>query len=100
MESVQQLEQAGHVPYANSACDHGVRTVVLTRCREQSTQHWGSELACSQHIQGQGQGQRVDAVAAGRRRDHLDSVRSGRVRCRNGATKQGWVLTNVVRLKR
>jgi hypothetical protein len=74
--------------------------VALTRCIEQSKKHWVSELECSRHIQWQGQWQRVDAVAAGLRRDHPASFRSGRVRCRNGDTKQVWVFTKVVRLKR
>ena len=100
MEIVQQLEQEGHFPQANYAFDNGVLTVELTRCIEQSKKHWVSELECSRHIQWQGQWQRVDAVAAGLRRDHPDSFRSVRVRCRNGDTKQGWVLTKVVRLKR
>jgi len=89
LEIVQQLEQEGHFPYANSAFDNGVLTVDLTRFIEQSKKHWVSELECSRHIQWQGQWQRVDAVAAGLRRDHPDSFRSMRVRCRNGDTKQG-----------
>ena len=100
LEIVQQLEQEGHFPYANYAFDNGVLTVALTRCIEQSKKHWVSELECSRHIQWQGQWQRVDAVAAGLRRDHPDSFRSVRVRCRNGDTKQVGVFTKVVRLKR
>jgi hypothetical protein len=98
LEIVPQLAQEGHGPYAHYAFDHGVLTVALTRCMEQSKKHWVSELECARHLQGQGQGQRVDAGAAGLRRDHPDSFRSVRVRCRNGDTKQGWVFTKVVGL--
>jgi len=97
---VPQLEQEGHFPSANYAFDNGVLTVALTRCIEQSKKHWVRELEGSRHIQWQGQWQRVDAVAAGLRRDHPDSFRSVRVRCRNGDTQQVWAFTKVVRLKR
>src|SRR5215510_10947612 len=100
VEIVQQLEQEGHFPYANYAFDNGVLTVELTRCIEQSKKHWVSELECSRHIQWQGRWQRVDAVAAELRRDHPESFRPVRVRCRNGDTKQWWVFTKVIRLTR
>jgi hypothetical protein len=100
LEIVQQLEQEGHFPAANYAFDNGVLTVDLTRFIEQSKKHWVSELECSRHIQWQGRWQRVDAVAAELRRDHPESFRPVRVRCRNGDTKQGWVFTKVIRLKR
>jgi hypothetical protein len=100
LEIVQQLEQEGHFPSANYAFDNGVLTVDLTRFIEQSKKHWVSELECSRHIQWQGRWQRVDAVAAELRREHPESFRPVRVRCRNGDTKQGWVFTKVIRLKR
>jgi hypothetical protein len=62
--------------------------------------HWVSEVACSRHIQWQDQWRRVDAVAAELRRDHPESFRLVRVRCRHGDTKQRWAFTKVVRLKR
>ena len=75
-------------------------TVDLTRFIEQSKKHWVSEQESSRHIQWQGVWQRVDTVAAALRQHHPDSLRSVRVRCRNGDTKQVWGFTKVVRLKR
>jgi hypothetical protein len=97
---VQQLEQEGHFPQAHYAFDNGVLTLELTRGIESVGKHWVSEVECSRHIQWQGQWRRVEAVAAALRRDHPESFRPVRVRCRNGETKQGWVFTKVVRLKR
>jgi hypothetical protein len=100
LEVVQQLEQEGHFPQAHYAFDNGVLTLELTRGIESVGKHWVSELECSRHIQWQGQWRRVDAVAAELRRDHPESFRLVRVRCRNGDTKQMWAFTKVVRLKR
>jgi hypothetical protein len=100
MEIVQQLEQEGHFPQANYAFDHGVLTVELTGLIERVGKHWVSELECSRHSQWQGRWQRVDAVAAELRRDHRETFRAVRVRCRKGETKPWWVLTKVIRLKR
>ena len=97
---VQQLEHEGHFPYANYAFDNGVLTVDWTRFIAQSKKHGVSALESSRPIQWQGVGQRVDTVAAALRQHHPDSLRSVRVRCRNGDTKQVWVFTKVVRLKR
>ena len=72
----------------------------LTRGIANAGKHWVSEVECSRHIQWQGQWRRVDAVAAELRRDHPESFRLVRVRCRNGDTQQRWALTKVVRLKR
>ena len=99
-EIVPQLEDEGHFPQANYAFDNGVLPVELTSFIERVGKHWVSELECSRHIQWQGRWQRVDAVAAGLRRDHRESFRPVRVRCRNGETKQWWVFTKVIRLKR
>ena len=99
-EIVQQLEDEGHFPQAHYAFDNGVLTVELTGFIESVGKHWVSALESSRHIQWQGRWQRVDAVAAGLRRDHPDSFRPVRVRCRNGETKQCWVFTKVIRLKR
>src|SRR5262244_2965638 len=100
LEMVQQLEREGHFPQAHYAFDNGVLTLELTRCIERVGKHWVSEVECSRHIQWQGQWRRVDAVAADLRRDHPESFRLVRVRCRNGETKSFWVFTKVVRLKR
>jgi hypothetical protein len=97
---VQQLAQEGPCPEAHEAFDHGVRTVALTRGMAQSKQPGGRALEGSRPLQWQGQWPRVDAGATGRRRDHLDRVRSVRVRGRHGDTQQGWGLTNGVRRKR
>ncbi|MBV9482338.1 MAG: hypothetical protein JO249_16540 [Acidobacteria bacterium] len=100
LEVVQQLEQEGHFPQAHYAFDNGVLTLALTRGIENAGKPWVSEVECSRHIQWQGQWRRVDAVAAELRRDHPESVRLVRVRCRNGDTQQRWAFTKVVRLKR
>jgi len=100
LDIVQQLEQEGHFPQAHYAFDHGVLSLELSRGIEHAGKHWVSELECSRHIQWQGRWQRVDAVAAELRRDHPESFRPVRVRCRNGETKQGWAFTKVIRLKR
>jgi hypothetical protein len=100
LEVGQQLEQEGHFPQAHEACDQGVLTLELTRGIESVSQHGVSEVECSRPIQWQGQGRRVDAVAAERRRDHPESFRLVRGRCRNGNVKQLGALTKVVRVKR
>jgi hypothetical protein len=100
VDIVQQLEHEGHFPQAQYAFDHGLFTLELTRCIESGGKHWVSELECSRHIQWQGQWQRIDTVATGLRESHLESFRRLQVRCRNGETKQFWVFTKVVRLKR
>ena len=100
LEMVQQLEQEGQFPQAHYAFDNGVLTLELTRGIERVGKHWVSEVECSRHIQWQGQWRRVDAIAAELRRDHPESFRPVRVRCRNGDTQQRWAFTKVVRLKR
>jgi hypothetical protein len=100
LEIAQQLEHEGHVPRANSAFDNGVLTLELTRCIESVGKHWVSELESSRHSQWQGQWRRVDAVAAGLQAEPPESFRPVTVRGRNGAAKQLWVFTKVVRLKR
>jgi hypothetical protein len=99
-ESVQQRAPAGHGPEAHEAFAPGVLPVAWTRGRAQSKQPGGRELACARPLQWPGQGQRVEAGATGRRRDHPDRLRSVRVRCRHGDTQQGWGWTQVVRLQR
>jgi hypothetical protein len=96
----QQLEEEGHFPQAHYAFDNGLLTLELTRLIERQGKHWVSEVECSRHIQWQGQWQRVDTVAATRRREHPASFRAVRVRWRNGKTKSYWVFTKSVRLKR
>jgi hypothetical protein len=100
LEIVQELEQEGYFPQANYAFDNGLLTLELTRGIEDKGKHWVSELECSRHIQWRGQWQRVDAVAGELRREHPESFRPVRVRCRNGETKQFWGFTKAVRLKR
>jgi hypothetical protein len=100
VEIVRQLEGEGHFPQASYAFDHGLLTLELAREIEGVGKHWVSELECSRHIQWYGQWQRVDAVATQLRQAHPESFRSVHVRCRNGDTKQFWVFTKVVRLKR
>ena len=100
LEIVQHLEEEGHFPQAHYAFDNGVLALELTRFIESVGKHWVSELESSRHIQWQGHWQRVDAVAAALRREHPESFRPVTVQCRNGETKQGWVFTKVVRLKR
>jgi hypothetical protein len=97
---VQQRDQEGHFPLAQYAFDNGVLTLELTRYIEGVGKHWVSELESSRHIQWYGQWQRVDAVAAELRTAPAESFRPLQVRCRNGDTKQFWVFTKVVRLKR
>src|SRR5262249_5498140 len=97
---VQQLEQEGHFPQAHYAFDNGVLTLELSHCIESVGKHWVSEVEGSRHIQWQGQWRRVDTVAAELQRDHPESFRPVRVRCRNGDTKQYRAFTKVVRLKR
>jgi hypothetical protein len=100
LEVVTQREQAGHFPAAHDAFDHGLLTLELTRGIEGAGQHGVSELACSRHIPWQGQGRRVETVAAALRHGHPERCRPVRVRWRNGDTKPYWALTKVVRLKR
>ena len=97
---VQQIEEEGHFPGADYAFDNGVMTVELSRFIESRAKHWVSELECSRNIQWSGQWRRVDEVAQELRREHSESFRSVKVRCRNGEEKQLWVFTKVVRLKR
>src|ERR671933_201628 len=96
-EEVAYLQETVQATYA---FDNGVLTLELTRCIESVGKHWVSEVECSRQNQWQGQWQPVDAVAAQLRRDHPESFRPVRVRCRNGDTKQYWAFTKVVRLKR
>jgi hypothetical protein len=100
LDIVQQLEQEGHFPSAHYAFDHGVLSLELSRGIEHAGKHWVSELECSRHIHWQGQWQRVDTVAQALRQAHPASFRAVQVHCRNGQTKQFWVFTKVVRLKR
>ena len=100
VEIARQLEGEGHFPQANYAFDNGLLTLELTRFLESAGKHWVSEVECSRHIQWYGQWCRVDTVAAPLRQEHPESFRAVTVRCRNGESKQYWVFTKVVRLKR
>jgi len=99
-ELVVQIEQEGLFPEANYAFDNGVLSLDLTRYIEGCGKHWVSEIECSRHIQWHGEWQRVDAVAESLRKEHPESFRYKKVKCRNGETKEYWVFSKVVRLKR
>jgi hypothetical protein len=100
LDIVKQLEAEGHFPRAHYAFDNGVLSRGLSRVIEDAGTHGVSELECSRHLQWQGQWTRVGAMANELRREHPESFRPVRVRCRNGETKSLWALTKVVRLKR
>jgi len=100
LKIVTQLEQEGPFPTAPYAFDNGLLPLKRTRVIAGAGKHWVSELASSRHIHWQGQWRRVDAVVAALRHGHPESVRPGRVRCRNGDPKPYWAFTQVVRLKR
>jgi len=100
LELVQQIEQEGHFPEAHYAFDNGVLSLDLTRFIETCGKHWVTELECSRNIQWGGDWVRADALAAELRENHPESFRHYRVSCRNGETKDYWVFTKVVRLKR
>ncbi len=97
---VEQLEAEGNFPMANYAFDNGVLSLPLTQLIEKYEKHWVSELECSRNIFWYGEWRRVDAVAAQLRREHLESFRPVKVKCRNGCEKQFWAFTKTVRLKR
>jgi hypothetical protein len=100
LDIVKQLEQEGHFLQAHYAFDNGVLSLELSRVIERAGKHWVSELESSRHIQWQGRWQRVDAVVSDLRREHPESFRPLRVRCRNGEMTSLWAFTKVVRLKR
>jgi hypothetical protein len=100
LEMVQQIEQEGLFPEANYAFDNGVLTLDLTRYIESRGKHWVSEIECSRHINWSGEWQRVDTIAETLRREHPESFRHIKVKCRNGEIKDYWVFTKQVRLKR
>jgi hypothetical protein len=100
LDIVPPLAQEGHVPHAHDAFNHGVLSLELRRGLEHAGTHWVSALACSHHIQWQGQWRRGEAVAHALRPGHPDSFRAGRVCCRTGATQPCGVVTKVVRCKR
>jgi hypothetical protein len=77
-----------------------VLTRELTRVLEGVGKHGVRALESARHIQWFGQWRRVDELAATLRQDQAERLRPIRVRCRNGDTKDFWVCTKVVRLKR
>jgi hypothetical protein len=97
---VQQIEQEGLFCEAHYAFDNGVLTLDLTRYIESQGKHWVSEIECSRHINWSGEWQRVDTVAEMLRTEHPESFRHIKVNCRNGETREHWVFTKQVRLKR
>ena len=97
---VEQIEEEGHFPGADYAFDNGVMSLELGRFIESRGKHWVSEVECSRNIQWKGQWRRVDEVAGELSKEHPESFRSVKVRCRNGEEKQFWVFTKVVRLRR
>ena len=100
VEMVQQLEEEGNFPQADYAFDNGVLTVELTRLIESKGKHWVSEIESSRLILWQDAWRRVDEVATELRQQHPESFRRVQVRCRNGQTKEFWVFTKTVRLKK
>jgi hypothetical protein len=100
LEMFQRIEEEGLFPGANYAFDNGVLTLDLTRYIESRGKHWVSEIECSRHINWSGEWKRVDTVAEMLRRDHRESFRHIKVNCRNGETREHWVFTKQVRLKR
>jgi hypothetical protein len=100
VEMVAQLEEEGKFPQADYAFDNGVLTLELTRLIESKGKHWVSEVESSRHILWYDQWRRIDEVATELRQTHPESFRRVQVRCRNGETKEFWVFTKSVRLKR
>ena len=100
LEMVQRIEEEGLFPGANYAFDNGVLTLDLTRYIESQGKHWVSEIECSRHINWSGEWQRVDTVSEMLRQEHPESFRHIKVNCRNGETREHWVFTKQVRLKR
>ena len=100
LEMVQRIEEEGLFPSANYAFDNGVLTLDLTRYIESQGKHWVSEIECSRHINWSGKWQRVDIIAEGLRKEHPESFRHIKVNCRIGETREYWVFTKQIRLKR
>ena len=100
VDIVQELEKEGQFPTAHYAFDNGVLTLPLTRLIESCGKHWVSEIESSRHINWQGVWRRVDEVAAELRAQHPTSFRKVKVKGRNGAVREYWCFTKVVRLKR
>lgn len=97
VEVVREIEEAGHFPAANYACDSGVLTLELTRVIESAGKHGVSEIECSRHIHWAGPWRRVDEVGAERRTQHPESFRPLKVSCRHGQEREYWAFTKVVR---
>jgi hypothetical protein len=100
LEIVVRIEEEGLFPGANYAFDNGVLTLDLTRYIESQGKHWVSEIECSRHINWSGEWQRVDTVAKTLIQEQPESLRHIKVNCRNGETREHWVFTKQVRLKR
>ncbi len=90
---VEQLEEEGNFPQANYANDFGVLSLPLTQLIEKHGKHWVSELECSRNIFWSGEWRRIDGVAIQLRREHPESFRPVKVKCRNGSEKQLWGFT-------
>jgi hypothetical protein len=100
VELVRQIESEGQFPKADYAFDNGVLTLDLTKLIESKHKHWVSEIECSRHINWEGQWRWVDAVPEELRQQHRESFRPVKARGGNGAERQYWAFTKVVRLKR
>jgi len=96
---VEHLEAEGPCPPAAYAFDHGVFSFPLSRLIEGPATPWVSELACSRQLLWEGQGCRVDAVAAQLRTDPPERLRALPVTDRTGESNAFWVFTTAVRLK-
>ncbi len=100
VEIVSQLELEEQFKDADYAFDQGVLSRPLTEVIEKSGKHWVTEIERSRNILWNGQWQRVEGVAEGLKTEHPESFRHKLVRCRNGAQREIWAFTKVVRLKK
>jgi hypothetical protein len=100
VDIVRQIAAAGHYPQADYAFDQGVLTRPLTELIASCGKHWVSEIECTRLILWNGQWPQVQKVAQQLRQDHPERFRHKQVRCRNGAIRQIWAFTKVVRLKK
>ena len=100
VDIVRQLEAEGDYPQADYAFDQGVLTHALTTLIESAGKHWVSEIERTRLVLWKGQWQQVQSVAEPLRKDHPESFRHKKVRCRNGEMREIWAFSKVLRLKK
>ena len=100
VDIVRQLEAEGDYPQADYAFDQGVLTHALTTLIESAGKHWVSEIERTRLVLCKGQWQQVQMVAEPLRKDHPESFRHKKVRCRNGEMREIWAFSKVLRLKK